>query len=99
MSHSKDFIDQVKTQLNKLHEELSDIDRKIKSAGDKVEDWSTEQMHKLRADWHECQAHVERLSAQSQSSFNEAKAETERHWKALEAAVATYRDRIEKRAA
>ncbi|MFY0610888.1 MAG: hypothetical protein JXQ99_05135 [Hyphomicrobiaceae bacterium] len=94
MSTQTQFIEHTKVELNKLGEELSELDRKMASASNKVAVWSTEQMHQLRANWHECQAHVERLSAQSETSFEQAKVETERHWQALEAAVKTYREKL-----
>lgn len=99
MSHHKNFIEHAKAQLDKLGEELGELDRQIKSAGERSDAWSTEHMHQLRADWHECQAHVERMSAQSEASLDNAKAETERHWKALEAAVKTYREQLQTHAA
>ncbi len=99
MSQHQKFIDHAKVQLDKLGEELSDLDGKIKTASSKADAWSTEQMHKLRADWHECQAQIERMSAESQESFDQAKADAERHWKALEAAVKTYREQLQNHAA
>ncbi len=99
MSSHQHIIDDAKAQLEKLGDELNELDQKMKSAGAKAEAWSTEQMHRLRADWHECQAYVERLSAQSDASFEQAKSETERHWKALEAAVRTYREQVQNNAA
>ncbi|MGI9409031.1 MAG: hypothetical protein ACR2OV_03080 [Hyphomicrobiaceae bacterium] len=99
MSNHQHIIDDAKAQLEKLGDELNELDQKMKAAGNKVEAWSTKQMHQMRADWHECHAYVERLSAQSETSFEQAKSETERHWKALEAAVKTYREQIQNHAA
>lgn len=99
MSDHKHFIEHAKAQLDKLGEELSELDQKMRMAGNKVDAWSTEKMHQLRADWHECQAHLERMSAQSKASLDLAKTETERHWKALEAAVKTYREQLQSHAA
>ena len=99
MSNHKHFVEHAKAQLDKLGEELSELDQKMKFAGDEIDAWSTEKMHQLRAEWHECQAYVERMSAQGETSFEQAKADTERHWKALEAAVKTYREQIQNRAA
>ncbi len=95
MSTQIQYIERAKAELDKLGEELSELDRKMALASDKVAVWSTEQKHRLRADWHVCQAQVERLSAESEISFEQIKAETERHWKALEASVKTYREQLQ----
>lgn len=99
MSHHKNYIEDVKVQLDRLGEELFELDAKLKSAGKNADAWSKEQMHELRADWHACQAHFERMNTQGKASFESAKVDAERHWKALEEAVKTYRQKLQRNAA
>ncbi len=103
MSDHQTFIEQAKSQLDKLNNDLNELDRKAQTAAQSASDWSTEQMTKLRNDWQEASAKVEKLAsdanAEAKSSYDEAKTEAERHWKALHAAVQTYRAQTESTAA
>lgn len=100
MSNHEHFIAKAKDQIDKLGEELFELDQKVKTECRNANAWYGEQMDKLRSEWRDAQSKIERLAAvgqnEAQATYDNAVNEAERHWKALQAAVQTYRQQVEK---
>ena len=100
MSNHQQFIDDSKKHLDRLSGELDHLDQQLKTAGSKVDTWYGEQMQTLRDQWNEANSHVEKLTAETQSQaeafVDQAKEDADRHWKALQAAVKTYRTLVDR---
>ena len=103
MSNHDQIIAKAKDQLDKLGNELDELDHKVKSECQSANAWFGEQMIKLRSEWRDAQTNIERLQAegrsQAETAYETAADEADRHWKALQAAVQTYRQQIEQSAA
>ncbi len=100
MSDHKQFIEDAQKQLDTLGADLDNLDGQLKSAGSKADAWCTSQMQQLRSQLADAKAHVDKVAmdAQSQATvvIDQAKEDTERHWKALQAAVKTYREVVDR---
>ncbi len=99
MSNHVQTVEKVKAQLDRLGSELDELDHKLKTECRNASAWYGEQMGKLRTEWRDAQSKIERLSAEgqaeAQSAYQTAADDAERHWKALKAAVQTYRQQVE----
>ena len=100
MSDHHTFIEQAKGALEKLGTDLDDLHRKVATECKEADAWYDEQMTNLRNDWQAAKDKVEKLATDSQAdmqaSYDQAKSDAENHWKALQSAVQTYRDQVER---
>lgn len=100
MTKTPDFLETAKSHLEALGSELSALENKISEAGQKADAWSGEQAAKLKQDWENARAEMasiaERIDAEGEEAVGDARQKAERHWDALQAAVRTYRDHVEK---
>ncbi|MEQ8825210.1 MAG: hypothetical protein RIC14_12635 [Filomicrobium sp.] len=103
MTDHTDYVAKAKQQIEKLGNELDELEQRAKAESRKASEWYTQQMTKLRGEWQEASSRLEELSnsahAEAKTTYQHVRADTERHWKALEAAVKAYRDRIDAEAA
>lgn len=103
MSKSEDFVEKVRTHIDELGAELSTLEVKLHDAGEKADAWTSDQASKLKKDWENAKAEMtsiaDRIENEGEEAVDDAKAAAERHWEALQAAVKTYRDHLEKNVA
>lgn len=99
MNKKADFVDYAKSHLDKLGDELSDLDTKLRDLGHKADSWSSDQAAKLKEDWEkartEMAAIAERIETEGEDAVGDARRNAERHWAALQAAVSAYRAHLE----
>jgi len=100
MSTHRHFIEEAKSQLDKLGAELDELEDKVNTQHEHASAWYGEQMTKLRTEWQETGAKIQKLTAdvqaEAQTSYEAAKNELERNYEALANAVKTYREQIER---
>jgi len=100
MKHNSQFIENAKANLDKLGDELTDLETKVSDAGQQADEWSATQVNKLKKDWEEAKTEMKtiatRIESEGEASVEDAKAKAERHWDALQAAVKAYRGHLEK---
>lgn len=100
MTKHSEFIESAKAHLDELGAELSTLDTKLNDAGRKADTWTSDQASKLKKDWEETKAEMtsiaHRIETEGEEAVGEAREKAERHWEALQAAVKTYRDHLEK---
>ncbi|MEM7070097.1 MAG: hypothetical protein AAF478_14565 [Pseudomonadota bacterium] len=103
MTKTSEFIDNAKNHLDQLGQELTDLEGKVTKAGKNADEWSANQVNKLKQDWLQAKTNMDeladRIQSESEASVAEAKDKAQRHWDALQAAVQTYRNHVEKPAA
>ena len=99
MSNYENFVQSSKEQLDRLGEELNELEAKVKNAGQQADDWSRNQIAKLKSDWSLAKTKIDRVAQQHheevEASWAQVKTDVENHWTALQAAVATYRKHVE----
>ena len=99
MSDYTTLVSESKAQLDRLGDELSALESKVKTAGANADDWSRSQLAKLKADWSKAHANVDAMAQETRSeidaSWAQAKSDAENHWNALQAAVETYRAHVD----
>ena len=100
MTTEQSFIEQAKSHLDRVGEELSEVEKKLAAASENADVWTTNQAEKLKNDWirarEEMDSIANRIETEGEDAVNEAKAKAERHWEALKVAVKTYRDHLDK---
>ncbi|MDA4847019.1 hypothetical protein [Hoeflea poritis] len=100
MATAPSFMEQAKMHLDRVGEELSEVEKKLATASDDADNWTTEQAEKLKADWNRAREEMDsiakRIESEGEEAVNDAKAKAERHWDALKSAVKTYRDHVER---
>jgi len=103
MTRHKQFIDRAETQLKMLRSELDALEKTIKAKRGVKCRQSKSLMRKLWNEWRLASATIDGMSKRAQgrgrASINQLKADAESHWLALETVVATYRGRLQGRAA
>lgn len=101
MTIFSDFIQKAKDDYHRVEAELKETEQKIKNAGDAADNWTKAQAAKLKADLDDAKQKVtdlaERIDREGEEAVTEAHDEAKRHWDALHAAVATYRDHVAKK--
>ena len=99
MSDHKQFIENAKKRLDGVGAELDHLDQQLKTAANKADAWYADQVQKLRSDLDDAKSYVEKVSTDAKdrtdASLDQVKTDAERHWKALQNAVATYRRQVE----
>lgn len=99
MTKTSEFIDNAKNHLDQLGQELSDLEGKVTETGKNADEWSTNQVNKLKQDWQQAKNNMDelanRIETESEASVAEAKEKAQRHWDALKAAVQTYRGHVD----
>ena len=100
MTDYQQFVENAKSELQKLGEELDELDQKVKAQCQNASTWYGEQMKKLRSDWRDTSVKIEQVAtearAEAESSYEAAKTDADRHYQALKAAVKTYREEVER---
>lgn len=100
MTSFSDFIQQAKDDYHRVEAELKATEQKIRDAGEAADKWTTDQAAKLRADLADAKQKVtnlaERLDREGEEAVADAHDQAKRHWDALHAAVATYREHVAK---
>ncbi|WP_136659452.1 hypothetical protein [Nitratireductor sp. XY-223] len=100
MATAPNFIEQAKMHLDRVGDELSEVEKKLATASDNADNWTAEQAEKLKADWNKAREEMDtiakRIESEGEDAVNDAKAKAERHWDALKSAVKTYRDHVER---
>lgn len=100
MTKTPDFLETAKSHLDALGSELMELENKISEVGEKADQWSGAQAAKLKQDWQNARAEMasiaERIDTEGEKAVGDARQRAERHWDALQAAVRTYRDHVEK---
>ena len=100
MSTFSDFLKKAKNDYARVEADLKAFEEKLAQAGDKADSWSKAQAAKLKKDLGAAHEKVstlaERIDRESEEAVSEAHDHAKRHWDALHAAVATYRDHLEK---
>ena len=93
------FVERAKACIDDLGAELSELERKAKAAGNEADDWSTDQVEKLKEDWAQAKEDMEQIADRAKTEGDEAvrdaKEKAERHYEALQAAVKAYRDHLD----
>ncbi|WP_306115710.1 MULTISPECIES: hypothetical protein [unclassified Roseovarius] len=99
MSTFSDFLQKAKDDYDRVDADLKALEQKAKDAGDKADAWTKDQAAKLKADLTEARDKVtalaERVEQEGEDAVSEAHDHAKRHWDALHAAVAAYRDHLE----
>lgn len=99
MSEYEKFVQRSKEQLDRIGKELTELESKVKDAGQHADEWSRTQIAMLKADWTEAKTKVDRVAKQHheeiEASWSQVKSDMENHWNALQAAVTTYRSHVE----
>jgi len=100
MTSFSDFIQKAKDDYHRVEAELKASEKKIKDAGDAADKWTKDQAAKLKADLADAKQKVtdlaERIDREGEEAVTEAHDQAKRHWDALHAAVATYREHVAK---
>lgn len=93
------FVEKAKVYIDDIGAELSELEQKVKDAGDRADDWSAAQVEKLKEDWSQAKEDMDniadRAKAEGEDAVREAKEKAERHYEALQAAVKAYRAHLE----
>lgn len=100
MTTFADFIQKAKDDYARVEAELKEAEQKIKDAGERADTWTKDQAAKLKADLTETKDKVmtlaDRIDREGEEAVSEAYDQAKRHWDALHAAVATYREHVAK---
>ena len=98
MTSFSDFIQKAKDDYARVEAELKAAEQKIAVAGEAADNWTKDQAAKLKSDLADAKQRVtdlaERIDREGEEAVTEAHDQAKRHWDALHAAVATYRDHI-----
>ncbi|SPH18269.1 hypothetical protein DEA8626_01801 [Defluviimonas aquaemixtae] len=98
MTKSYEFVAEARAGLDQIDAELSALETKVKASGKAADDWTCDQAGKLRADWQKARTEMrkiaDRIETEGDEAARDAKAQAERHWAALKAAVKAYRDHV-----
>ncbi|WP_134643172.1 hypothetical protein [Pseudaestuariivita atlantica] len=99
MTETTKFVEKAKACIDELGDELSELERKAKAAGDRADAWSAAQVEKLKEDWHQAKDEMDdladRAKTEGEDAVREAKEKADRHYEALQAAVKAYRDHLD----
>ena len=99
MTTTPSFIEQAKMHLDRVGDELSEVEKKLAATSENADKWTANQAEKLKNDWirarEEMDSIAKRIEAEGEDAVNDAKARAERQWEALKVAVKTYRDQID----
>ena len=100
MTTFSEFIQKAKDDFARVDAELKEAEQKIKDAGERADTWTKDQAAKLKADLTAAKDKVtnlaERIDREGEEAVTEAHDQAKRHWDALHAAVATYREHVAK---
>ncbi len=100
MTTFSDFIHKAKDDYNRIDADLKSFEEMIRHAGEKADGWTRDQAAKLKADLAEAHEKVTQLASridrEGEEALGDAHDQAKRHWEALHAAVAAYRDHLEK---
>ena len=100
MTMFADFVQKAKDDYSRIESELKDSEEKIKEAGEAADTWTRDQAAKLKVDLAEAKGKItdlaERIEREGEEAVTEAHDQAKRHWDALHAAVATYREQVAK---
>ena len=99
MATAPNFIEQARKHLDRVGNELSEVEKKIAATGDSADKLTAGQAKKLQADWNRAREEMDslakRIESEGEDAVNDAKANAERHWDALKAAVKAYRNHVD----
>lgn len=99
MTTSPSFIERAKMHLDRVGDELTEVENKLAATSENADKWTANQAEKLKNDWirarEEMDTLAQRIETEGEDAVNDAKARAERHWEALKVAVKTYRDHID----
>ena len=100
MSAFSEFLQNAKEDYNRVDADLKAFEQRVRDAGDRADNWTKDQIAKLKADLADARDKVtslaERVDREGEEAVNEAHESAKRHWNALHAAVSAYRDHLEK---
>ncbi len=100
MTSFSDFVQKAKDDYARVEDELKAFEKKIQDAGDATDHWTKEQVAKLQSDLKEAQDKVtdfaDRLHKEGEDAVTEVHDQAKSHWEALHAAVAAYREHLDK---
>lgn len=100
MTTESNFIEQAKMHLDRVGDELSEVEKKITATSETADKWTADQVEKLKNDWKQAREEMDslakRIESEGEEAVNEAKAKAEKHWDALKTAVKTYRDHVDR---
>ena len=99
MSAISNFLQSVKDNYDEFEAELVETHSKLKAEGQELDSWAATQLEILKADIASARSEIEQLSNRVKSEADEAaedaRARAQKHWKALRAGIAAYREHIE----
>lgn len=100
MSTFSEFVQKAKDDYHRIDSELKAYEKKVKDAGEAADTWTKDQATKLKADLTAAKQKVtdlaERMDREGEEAVTEAHDQAKRHWDALHAAVAAYREHVTK---
>lgn len=96
MTDHRQIIEEAKQQLDKLSGEFDELEAKVKAGRQGAGAVYEQQLAKLRQQWKDADTRLDQLAADGKAEAGTIKTEAEQHWKALKAAVQTYRNQIER---
>ena len=100
MTSFSDFVQKAKDDYARVEDELKAFEKKVKDAGDATDHWTKEQVSKLQTDLKEAKDKVtdlaDRLQREGEDAVTDAHDQAKSHWEALQAAVAAYREHLDK---
>lgn len=100
MTTFSEFVQKAKDDYAHVEDELKTFEKKVKDAGDATDAWTKEQVAKLQSDLQDAKDKVtalaDRLHQEGDEAVGEAHDQAKSHWEALHAAVAAYREHLDK---
>ncbi|WP_152435201.1 hypothetical protein [Erythrobacter sp. THAF29] len=96
--NTDEFVERARSNLDQIDDELSALEARVKRCGEHADAWVARQAQKLRADVEAARAEVSAIASRVEGDvamqFEDSKANAERHWEALQAAVIAYREHV-----
>ena len=96
--NTEEFVERAKCNLDQIDEELGALEARVKRCGEHANAWVTSQAQKLRADVETARAEVSAIASRVEGDvavqLEDSKANAQRHWEALQAAVKAYREHV-----
>ncbi|MBO9435284.1 hypothetical protein J7394_13790 [Ruegeria sp. R13_0] len=100
MTTFSEFVQKAKDDYARVEDELKSFEQKVKDAGEATDKWTQEQVTKLQSDLQEAKDKVtdlaDRIQQEGEDAVTDAHDQAKNHWEALHAAVAAYRDHLDK---
>ena len=92
MSEKSQILEKARALLNALSEELREIEQSIESGDPNAVAVIDARLAGLRQQWRDASARLDAVAADTTLRVDDIKFEAQRRWRALQAAVQTYRD-------